>query len=92
MCCFVEMNNGSNFFSTETMIAGHFRTSQQFIFLLDVDACNCLLQENGATAHTANDTMPVLCEFFDERASFLMDHGLLDNLTFLLQMFISGVI
>ena len=39
----------------------------QFVSLLDVSERRCWLQQDGATAHAANETMAFLREFFDNR-------------------------
>ena len=39
----------------------------QFIALLEVDECECWLQQDSATCHTSNETMQFLHEFFGDR-------------------------
>jgi hypothetical protein len=39
----------------------------QFISLLNKEERFCWLQQDGATSHTANSTMEILKQFFDDR-------------------------
>lgn len=54
-------------FFTETITAERYQDIiMQFVALLEADERHCWLQQDGATAHTANSTMIMLREFFGE--------------------------
>jgi hypothetical protein len=58
----------SPIFFSETVTAEEYQEiTMQFISLLKEEERFCWLQQDGATSHTANSTMEMLKQFFDDR-------------------------
>jgi hypothetical protein len=68
-CCVTSCKRivGPIFFSETVTAEKYQEIIMQFISLLNEEEHICWLQQDGATSHTANSTMKMLKQFFDDR-------------------------